>query len=309
MAPKAKAKAAAAEPSPPATPKKKEPEKKSVPVRPPRPLPPGVKMQSLMAFLFPVTLEQPQCTGRLELFAKYGPVNDEGKLKGGIKGDHVHSDLEIRQMIRGNTQEALFSVCAERGKDRSTAEVIVETLINVAMDHQYTVAEVKKMLRDVPTDQEGRMNFTAMQRVILAAQRQRLMELFQDGALRERPMKVPYQNKAAYQLTGVFRQQKRNPQEEALFLHKRLNGYATLCADLEDQNNPQLPFNVTICRDRGSINDRWDRYCSLRRTGKTSYVSARNSPRDPGIGGNLADKQEGASSLMSSSVLYTPRRR
>ena len=47
-----------------------------------------------------------QSTGRLELFARYGPVDEAGKLRGGIAGSHVHTDLEIRQMIQHETREA-----------------------------------------------------------------------------------------------------------------------------------------------------------------------------------------------------------
>ena len=36
---------------------------------------------------------------RMDLFAYYGPCDDDGQLRGGPAGQHLHTDLEIRQMI------------------------------------------------------------------------------------------------------------------------------------------------------------------------------------------------------------------
>merc|ERR1712107_525359 len=168
-----------------------------------------------------------------------------------------------------------------------------DTLMPLAMGHNYTQAEVWKLLRDVPTDQSGKMDFAAMQDVILASQRRRLEILLKDGAVeRGHRCGVPYQSKASEALMAVTRKKKLNVAEENLSKIKRLGCYGTLVAGLEEQNlGSEIAANVTLCRSLGSVDDRWDRYCALRRQGKSSYVGARNTPRQVGCHDDgLADK-------------------
>ena len=67
----------------------------------------GVKMTALMRFLFPPHLEQAESTGRLDIFAHYGPVDDEGWLRAGMCQRHKTQDHEIRKMI-WNMSESLL---------------------------------------------------------------------------------------------------------------------------------------------------------------------------------------------------------
>lgn len=257
-----------------------------------------------MLFLFPNNLEHPESTGRLELFARYGPVDSEGRLRGGISGAHVHTDLEIRQMIAHETRERLFKLF---NKPRATVEIIVDALMPKALDHNYTWAEVKKMLKVVEPDSTGRLDFSQMQRIILDSQQQRLRALLKHGTLqRERGPRVPFQSKAADVLMAITRKKKLNPQEEQMCQQKRLGKYCTLIASMEDQNQGnQLATNVALVRGLGSVNDRWDRYCALRRTGKISYVQARNTAQQGGAvqDDGCADKHAGSASLIASMVV------
>jgi len=238
-----------------------------------------------------------ESTGRLELFARYGPVDDDGRLRGGISGSHVHTNGEISQMITWSTREALFALFT---KPRSTVEVVVEMLLPIAMKHHYTAAEVKKMLREVSTDAEGRMDFPALQHIILDRQKKRLQALKDGMSKTGSAHRVPFQSKPAHHLTAVMRRKKHTEPEEALYNHKRLHGYATLVARMEDQNlSKNILANVRICRDRGDASDRWDRYCSVRSTGKASHVQARNTPRTAYVDDSGADQHSGCSSLLA----------
>lgn len=239
-------------------------------------------MPCLMRFLCPQSLEQPQITGRLELFARYGPVDEDGCLRGGIRGGHKISDREIRLMVEANTREALFAAST---KPRCTTEVIVDLVLPIAMSHNYTISEVKRMLREVSVDPLGRLDFAASQRVILQAQRQRLKPFLHDsesGRGHGRSPRGPFQSKQAAALTTVMRKTKLSEPEETLCKEKRLHAYSTLVAGMEDQHKGSvLQGNVRLCRDLGKTSDRWDRYCSLRNSGKASYVNARTEPRTP----------------------------
>lgn len=114
---------------------------------------------------------------------------------------------------------------------------------------------------------------------------------------------MPFQSKASVALWAPVDKKKLNAQEEQLFKLKKLNRFCTAVAGLEDQNlQGQLLSNTILCRSAGDVDDRWDRYCAVRRVGKASYVQARNIPHG-GFGcmdDGLADKFPGASSLVAS---------
>lgn len=261
----------------------------------------AVDLKLLHLFVFPPKHENPESTGRLELFARHGPVDGEGKLRSGIRGDHVCTDFEIRQMITHETREALF---AAFNRPRSAVELMVDELMPMALAEAYTWAEVKELLKDVPVDDEGRMNFTRIQRTVLVGQRRRLQVLVRDGvgSARERRGLGPFQNKGATEQTVVMRRRKLNEQEEEMARTKRLGNVGSLVAGLETMNDARSVFaNATMARPLGDPDDRWDRYCSIRKAGKSSHVWTRNTPRIAAMHGEdgMADRHVGCSSLVA----------
>eukprot|EP00425_Heterocapsa_triquetra_P023197 CAMPEP_0195110034 /NCGR_PEP_ID=MMETSP0448-20130528/91307_1 /TAXON_ID=66468 /ORGANISM="Heterocapsa triquestra, Strain CCMP 448" /LENGTH=333 /DNA_ID=CAMNT_0040146699 /DNA_START=36 /DNA_END=1037 /DNA_ORIENTATION=+ len=267
--------------------------------------PSGIAMPSLRKFLFPEHLENADSTGRLELFARYGPTDDFGRLHGGPAGAHIHTDLEIAQMIRHNCREALFACF---NKPRDTVEVVVDTLQKVAMTHRYTDQEVQRLLKDIDRGPDGRMNFSAMQHTILASQKERLKAIVArvEGGKplnppKERPTKVPFHHRSAATLLSITQKKKFNDQEEQVANLKRLHAFGTLIAGLEQQNEgAQLRGNVMLMRHPHNISDKWDRYCALKRTGRSSYVGARNEGRfNASMDDGLSNKHPGVSSLLA----------
>jgi len=258
-------------------------------------------MARLFLFVFPCNVEHPETTGRLELFARYGPCDEQGRLRGGIAGSHVHTDPEIHQMIAHETREALFSLFS---KPRATVEVVVDDVLPRALEQNYTAREIRKLLQGVALDSEGGMSFRSMQEAILASQRRRLQALVEQGpGARERGPKVPFQSKAAQHLLAPLRKKKLGEAEENLWAAKRTQNIGSLVASLEDQNNAsQIHANVILARGLGRVDDRWDRYCSLRRAGKASFVQARNSPRPPGLDAGAGDRHGGCSSLLAAGM-------
>jgi hypothetical protein len=266
----------------------------------------GVTDQQLMLFLFPSSLEHPESTGRLELFARYGPTDAQGRLHNvHAGGSRANSDLEIRLMVEHEVRERLFGLFK---KPRDTVEVIVDSILPVALSQNYTRDEVSHLLRGVARDGDGNMEFaneqgTGLQQVILANQRRRLQAILKDGvAKKERGPRVAFQNKAAEILLKSTQKKKQNEQEEMHTKQKRLTS-CTLIASLEEQNlSSQLMANVVLMRNPGDVDDKWDRYCAMRRVGKASYVKARNEAHtgieinaDTGTG----QKHVGASSLLA----------
>ena len=59
-----------------------------------------VDPEQLMAFVFPSTQLHSASTGRLIVFAQYGPFNDAGKFTSGIRGLHEVTDGEVKVRLR-----------------------------------------------------------------------------------------------------------------------------------------------------------------------------------------------------------------
>jgi len=263
-----------------------------------------VSPEQLQLFVFPSSLEHPESTGRLELFAYYGPVDEAGKLRGGIGGSHIHTDLEIRQMIHHQTREMLFTLFK---KPRETVEVIVDGLMPAAMAYNYTWSEVKQLLKPCFNEMGsngGKLHFAHMQKIILKSQKERLQALLKDknAAFKERGPKVPFQSKPQQALLAPIAKKQLNSCEEQLWRRTRLQRHCTKVAEMEDQNlQDQLVSNVILCRNPGDVDDRWDRYCAVRRVGKATYVKARNLPHSgyASMDDGLSDKHPGVSSLIS----------
>jgi len=256
-----------------------------------------------MRFTFPPNQEHAESLGRLELFARYGPTDEEGQLRGGISGSHVHTDGEIHKMIEHNTREAFFSLVK---KPRTQAEIIVADILPTALQENITKGEIRKLLQNVFKDESGRMNFTGLQDVVMANLRNRLQVIMQNYSRlargKERGPKVPFQCKQEAALMAITRKKKMNIPEENYAQEKRLHAFSTSLALLEDCRDKalQINLNVTLCRHRGDTTDRWDRYCSVRRTGRSGYVKARNTPRVcADFSDGVADRHPGVSSLIA----------
>lgn len=263
-------------------------------------------MSALMKFLFPAHLEHPESTGRLDVFAHYGPVDEEGHLRGGPLGNHIHADLEIRQMIKELNRETLLALL---GRPRETVETMIQELLPKAVAHHYTEREIFALFGGVSEDENGRRSFADLQRVVLADQRRRLLTLIRGGEIFRASRKaIPFQTRPAEILTTMTRKSKLLPCQEFIVLSKKLHAQAGLIAPLEQQNlSQQLAANVQLTTGLGDVNDRWDRYCALRRTGHCSYVKARNNPRKfPYADGDKGEKAQWCSTLTSTLSLNGP---
>eukprot|EP00439_Symbiodinium_sp_Y106_P061014 s615_g9.t1 len=280
-------------------------------------------------------LSNRESTGRLELFAYYGPVDEAGKLRGGIGGSHIHTDLEIRQMIYHQTREMLFTLFK---KPRETVEVIVDGLMPAAMAYNYTWSEVKQLLKPCFNEMGsngGKLHFAHMQKIILKSQKERLQALLKDKnaafkerymlevncayllLLQERGPKVPFQSKPQHALLAPIAKKQLNSCEEpgVLAMSVCCLGEGLSAGKIaektvrQDQNlQDQLVSNVILCRNPGDVDDRWDRYCAVRRVGKATYVKARNLPHSgyASMDDGLSDKHPGVSSLISAGYAKGP---
>jgi len=194
-------------------------------------------------------------------------------------------------------------------RPRETVEILVDDLLPVALERRYTLGEVKRILQEVRPDADGRLSFVELQAAILENRRRRLNALItwgRDTDRRNGP-RVPYYCKAGRTLFEPVNKPQLNDQEFELARTKMLNTRSALVCGLEDQNDARtVAANCAISRPPLHAPDRWDRYCSLRHTGRSSYVQARNvslaTTRSPHrqeivVGEAIADRHRGCSSL------------
>jgi len=255
-----------------------------------------VWLAALQRFLFPAGVQSPDVVGRLEVYALYGPSDDEGFLRGGVRGSHVHSDSEIRLMMEDLTREALFKLCGGQ-------EHMVQSLLPVARSQQYTWADVQRILRGVYTP-----CFSEVQRAILESQTERLLKLISRarGGLpisppRESKPRVPYQSRSVTQEKTIAQKEKLSPTQHA---DRLLHSYTWQMTSGGGQAPAaELRSNTWLVRGPGDVDDRWDRYCATRRAGRASHVQARNQPRTGlYLDDGLTDKHPACSSLMADST-------
>jgi len=261
----------------------------------------GVTLGSLKRFLFPAGIKNPDVVGRLEVYALYGPSDDEGFLRGGIRGSHVHSDLEIRLMIEDLTLEALFKLCGGRGCGG------VQSLLPIARSQRYTWADVQRILRSVDKTR-GSMHFSEVQRAVLESQTERLLKLLSRARggqpispPRESKPRVPYQSRSVTQEKTIAQKEKLSPTQHA---DRLLHSYTWQMTSGGGQAPAaELRSNTWLVRGPGDVDDRWDRYCATRRAGRASHVQARNQPRTGlYLDDGLTDKHPACSSLMADST-------
>jgi hypothetical protein len=186
---------------------------------------------------------------------------------------------------------------------------MVNEILPKAVSHHYAEKDIIRLFVGISPDDQGRYKFADMQTVILADQRRRLLTLIKGGEIAKAARRaIPFQSKPASILQAITRKKKLRQNEEIISRGKRMNAYSSLTAPLEQQNlSNAIAGNVLLVRPLGDVDDRWDRYCAVRRTGKVSYVGARNCARMrlPGDD-DLADKAPNCSTLTASSALNGP---
>merc|ERR1719424_2158668 len=91
------------------------------------------------------------------------------------------------------------------------------------MKARYTQAEILKLLRKVPKNDEGRMNFTELQKTVLGSQLRRMKAIVArvEGGKpvcppKEAPIKVGYQSQAAAHLMAITKKKKYHNEQEAI---------------------------------------------------------------------------------------------
>lgn len=74
-------------------------------------------LNSLLNFVFPVSLQHPLAAGRLFCFALYGPLDVYGNIRTGPKGGRTLADYELEQMCMQLEKEDMLQIYLHRPND------------------------------------------------------------------------------------------------------------------------------------------------------------------------------------------------
>lgn len=73
-------------------------------------------LDDLISFMYPENLQHPLAASRLFIFGLYGPLDHQGQLRSGRKGDHVLSTYELESMCEQIEREDVTRVYVPKGK-------------------------------------------------------------------------------------------------------------------------------------------------------------------------------------------------
>eukprot|EP01031_Cornospumella_fuschlensis_P035852 gene35852-43485_t len=135
-------------------------------------------IEDLINFVFPTNLQHPLAAARLICFGLYGPLDRDGTLKSGIKGQHTLAEYELEVMCIQIEREDIVQIYLHKARDMgmlTTAEQ--DMMINQADAHlkrekgkamlpRISKEDVRQILKNCPRDALGRLSFHDAQRII-----------------------------------------------------------------------------------------------------------------------------------------------
>jgi hypothetical protein len=74
-------------------------------------------LESLLDFIFPSELQHPLAAGRLFAFGYYGPLDEQGNIRTGIKGNRILMEYELTQMCVQFEREDIMQIYLHKKTD------------------------------------------------------------------------------------------------------------------------------------------------------------------------------------------------
>jgi saccharopepsin len=137
-----------------------------------------VSLEQLLKFLFPPKVQHPLSTGRLFVFALYGPLDRDSKLRAGYMNQHVVTSHELDTMANTISREDILSVYAGQGlAPEEEEEILAQADGAMKFIPQYVTDDVERILKLVPRDEDGLMSFHDMQGAISKARAKHVKRL------------------------------------------------------------------------------------------------------------------------------------
>jgi hypothetical protein len=219
--------------------------------------------KGLASFIFPLHIEHPDTTGRLDLLAYLGPVTSEGKLYGGYLGRHAVEDQEITGMVLQQVRDTCRKVIGP-GKDAVVEEAVKKSYLAKRLSRE----DVDNLLRNVPILDSGCLDFSRLQRVVLALHHQRIVEIADQLSCKSLNAGV-VENTVVYQHKPTIQYVRKKKKTPGSGLLGRIH---SIVAIDESAKAESIRANMKLIRPVGRFGDKWDRSCAMRKSGKPDYV-------------------------------------
>ena len=110
-------------------------------------------INDLLDFIFPTKLQHPLTNARLFIFGLYGPLDRNGQLRSGKKGQHVLMEYELDEMCQQIEREDLIQVYMHRPRDMATLVTSEQDAIINQADGHLKRAKGKAMLPQLTRQQ------------------------------------------------------------------------------------------------------------------------------------------------------------
>jgi hypothetical protein len=146
------------------------------------------RLDSLIDFIFPGTLQHPLAAGRLYVFGNNGPLDKKGQIRTGFKGSRVLAVYELEQMCMQSEREDILLIYAHKARDIGLMTSNDQfNIINQADAHlkrasgkaslpQITAKDIIALFDDVPKDEFGRISFHDAQETITNFRKDRIQQ-------------------------------------------------------------------------------------------------------------------------------------
>lgn len=136
------------------------------------------RIEDLIRFIFPGTLQHPLAAGRLYCFGSYGPLDENLQIRTGIKGSRVLAVYELEQMCLQSEREDILQIYSHRARDiglmssRDQFEMITQADAHLKKANgkaslpQITAKDIHELFQDAPRDEFDRISFHDAQNII-----------------------------------------------------------------------------------------------------------------------------------------------
>jgi hypothetical protein len=137
-----------------------------------------VRLDDILDFIFPSTLQHPLAAGRLFAYGLYGPLDEDKMLRTGFKGRHQLSVWELNEMCIQIEREDIISIYLHKKSDLgllssheqeslvSQADAHLKKAKGRAMLPQITKQDIIQLFAEAPRDPRGLLSFHDLQKII-----------------------------------------------------------------------------------------------------------------------------------------------
>ena len=230
-----------------------------------------VDLGDLMAFIFPDNLQHPLAAARLFIYCDYGPLIDN-QLRSGPGRSHVLAVWELDSMCLNVEREDIIKIFLHRARDFGVlTSVEHEAIVQQADGHlkkakgksmlpALTKADVVDLLKDLPRDEFGMLNFHDIQRKMRKYREWRIKEfklVFPSIKGDTKPLKLvkaPVERKARVSAAVAPQTMflKATGQTNADVIdqtNKYLSKHAYKIRELDDTSGKGLTSNIRLLRE------------------------------------------------------------